>query len=84
MSPKRINPEEIATNHQALVEFVMEKAADAPARTRVKVYRGLANVIGDQQEAANLKALSDSLEHVDYLTREFRFRIENSSQGGAK
>lgn len=61
----------------ALIQFTLEKAEDAPARVRVRVYRALSEFIPDQQQAINLKAVADSLESIEHSAREFRFRIEN-------
>ncbi|HUS37346.1 MAG TPA: hypothetical protein VM680_18510 [Verrucomicrobiae bacterium] len=81
MSANKSNPPialtDVKRDHNALIEFVLEKAADAPVRQRVPVYRALANIMGDTQEATNLRCLADSFESADHLAREFTFRIEN-------
>jgi hypothetical protein len=60
-------------DHLTLLNFVLEKALEAPNEKRIRIYRGLAAICGDEQEEANLKALAATLEKAERLCREFNF-----------
>jgi hypothetical protein len=63
------------TNHEALVDFVLLKAEDAPLAERVRVYRGLAELIGDEELNKQLHSLADTLADADARCREFVFMV---------
>lgn len=67
-------------DREFLINFVLEKALAAPNAQRVRLYRALAVVCGDQQEGANLTALADSLEQTEKLCREFNFSFVQKTQ----
>lgn len=66
---------------QTVINFCLDHSFEAPVAKRVKLYRGLAEFCADAQEAANLKALADSLEATDLLCREFSFTFQNQKPG---
>jgi hypothetical protein len=56
-----------------VIHFVLEASEELPARKRAALYLDLASICGDEQEAANLRELSDQLLRTDQLCREFTF-----------
>lgn len=56
-----------------IIAFVLDKSQDLPTLKRGHLYQDLARICGDQQEAANLNAIADSLISSDALCREFNF-----------
>jgi hypothetical protein len=67
-----------------LVEFVLTQAEHAPVKTRVPVYRALANLLGDTPAAKQLAALADELEDLDFQFREFAFTLDFAATGKPK
>lgn len=47
------------------MKFVLEEAEHQPLRRRAAIYRGLAAICGDQQEAIHLKAIAADLERAE-------------------
>lgn len=68
------------TNHEVLVDFVLRKAEEAPLTERVRVYRGLAELIGDAELMKRLHSLADVLAEADARCREFVFMMEADHQ----
>jgi hypothetical protein len=66
-------------DHAALMQFVLEKALEAPNAQRIRIYRGLAEVCGDEREQADLKAMANALERTERLCREFNFSFRQKS-----
>lgn len=65
-------------DHNALVEFVLAKAESAPLSQRTQVYRGLANLLGDQTDHGRmLNAIAADLAVLDHQAREFAFMLKN-------
>lgn len=67
---------------QTVLNESMEWAKQLPIARRASLYRGLAEVCGDPQEAANLKALADSLESLDLNCQRLQFELK--FDGGGK
>jgi hypothetical protein len=53
-----------------LFDFVLEKAADETAARRVRLYRALASVIGNESDAVTLVTLADDLEAIERKHRQ--------------
>jgi len=69
------NPSQIAKDHNALVRFVLESASNEPAARRISIYRGLAEVCGDDWERQGILALAAELEAVEQHYRQFTFNF---------
>ncbi len=58
-----------------LYSFVVEQAPAAHPVRRAKVYRGLALIVGDEQDAATLLVLADECEQLEQDCRQPRLRV---------
>ena len=67
--------------YREVAEFVIEQAALQPLSKRIRLYRGLSKLCGDEVHAPQLEKLANDLEAADLRCREFAFRF---SQGGGK
>jgi hypothetical protein len=61
------------SNHQLLIDFVLDKCHEEPIPHRIAIYRGLAAICGDADEEKNLLDLAWKLEKADDLCRAFKF-----------
>lgn len=68
-------------NHKILIRFVLERAERESLAQRVALYRGLAAIIGDPVEEAQLRATADSLEiaQAKLASLQLQFYSETSS-----
>lgn len=53
----------------------MEKSKNDPVNVRSKIYRGLADICGNDQESKAFSDLATELEKADSNFREFSFRF---------
>jgi hypothetical protein len=60
----------------SLIHFVLTAAEQEPVSRRIGLYRGLAEICGDERESAQLRDLADHLEGVEKRCGEFVFRFE--------
>ena len=63
--------EQAKRDHRKFIAWAMRHAAHEPLAVRCAIYRVIAEVCGDQQDRANLLALTQSLESTDELSRKF-------------
>lgn len=61
------------SNHQELMAFVWEKAELESIPKRIKIYKGMAELCGNEAEERHLTELVRILEESDRLCREFEF-----------
>lgn len=62
-----------------LIKFVLDAAVDQPVRKRMQLYRGLAEIIGEEKEARALLKLANDLEQSEALCREFAFSFSQKN-----
>lgn len=63
-----------------LIRFVLESSDQQPVHRRVTLYRGLANICGDETEAKQLTTLADELEKADARCAEFIFSFSQQNR----
>lgn len=61
------------SNLIAVIRFVLENAESAPLDKRIQIYRGLADICGDESESKELCAIAAELEKVHHHSRQFLF-----------
>lgn len=64
----------------AVINFVLEQAQSAPVRKRISVYRGLADLCGDADEAKTLLSLADNLSMIEDRAQEFAFEFTKKNR----
>jgi hypothetical protein len=69
----------LQANHLEVLKFCLEHAQNAPVWRRVRIYRGLAEICGNEPEAAALTKMADDLEQADKRCREFVFKFEEKT-----
>ncbi len=70
----------MANNRVALIRFVLARADDAPVSQRIPVYRGLADICGDEKEAKELSAIAADLESTQSRCRQFAFEFNQKEE----
>lgn len=60
-----------------VIAFCLAHAPSAPVQHRVLLYRGLAEICGDPQNAANFRSLANDLERAESNCRQFAFDFQN-------
>jgi hypothetical protein len=63
----------------ALINFVLEQAPAAPVHRRIPIYRGLADLCGDAEEARTLNSLAENLQLIEQRAQEFAFRFDQKN-----
>jgi hypothetical protein len=63
------------TDHEELIAFVLECAANVPNLRRARIYRSLAEICGDPAEVHQLRHLADQLTSTEKLCRQFEFNF---------
>jgi hypothetical protein len=62
-------------NRVELIEFVLQEAEHQPVARRVKIYRGLAGICGDEMESRQLNMIADELDKTERRSAEFIFKF---------
>lgn len=65
---------------KAVVEFCLDHAPEAPVAKQISLYRGLAEICGNPDQAAQFCELADDLEDADHRCREFAFKFKNGGR----
>lgn len=66
------------SNHNELLAFVLEASSTLPVGRRVRVLRGLAEVVGSSREQNQLNSLANDLETADRHLLEFSFNFNKN------
>ena len=64
-------------NRRELIAHVLESSPSLPPSRRMRVLRGLAEVIGKTEEANELNALTAELEAAERRLQEFAFNLNH-------
>ena len=74
----------MASDRNELVDFVIEESFVLPAPRRARVLRGLAGIVGNQDETAELLKIADALESAQRRQRRLQltFRHSKNRKGG--
>lgn len=70
----------MSKNHLTLIQFILDQAPSAPVHKRISIYRGLATLCGDADEAKALEALADELEATEKRAQEFAFQFAQKTK----
>ena len=71
----------MSSNYHIVEDFVLEQAALQPIARRVKLYRSLAQLVGENKEGHALLDLATDLESADRRCREFAFQFSQRKEG---
>lgn len=67
-----------------IVSFVLEESQQKPVRDRVVLYRALAEICGDNEEAKALVQIANKFSAADLQYREFDFNFAAKKAGQLK
>jgi hypothetical protein len=73
----KIDPKNIDRDYDALIGFVLQQAETAPVATRIKVLRGLSQILTEDRTVANLTVVIDNLAAAERLSKQLLFDFQN-------
>jgi hypothetical protein len=68
----------VSESRKTVIDFCLARAEEAPIHTRIKLYRGLADICGNEMLSVELEKCADGLEAAEHRCQEFAFRIRLS------
>jgi hypothetical protein len=67
-------------DHMEVVAFVLEQIDRASGSRKARIYRGLADLCGDDAEAKELRKMASDIEAVDHRCQEFAFKFNRKKE----
>lgn len=74
----------VSNARQTVIDFCLERAEESPVPERIKLYRGLSDICGDEILSVELEKMAEGLEAAEGRCREFAFRFRCGGRPGTR